>query len=250
MHQVDELDLENGMCENVGRCGMSDSQDSADLIHSNDSSDLNHSDKCSRSVNSNDSSNCRNPANSGDALDSNSHFVASDSPDFPDVRIELFEGPNRVDPSPPQCLIPLFVSFCLDFEDLNLPSFNFSLVCVVDRSTLFTLSHLEQMWPGPISVAVLAPVNESQFMMLSSRTRIAVVHTSLPKSLNYLRNVAINNTRTTHFLVIDSGTLVDVSLHSVLQSLPSSLLAPSTALILPLFFVLPSSSSSSSSSSS
>lgn len=133
---------------------------------------------------------------------------------------------------------------------MNLASTNFSLVCVLDPPTLFTLPRLEQMWSGPISVALLAPVNESQFKMLSSRTRVAVVHSSLPKSLNYLRNIAINNTLTTHYFVIDAGTIVDSSLHSVLQSLPSSFLTPSTALILPLFFLLPTFSSSSLSSSS
>ena len=133
---------------------------------------------------------------------------------------------------------------------MNLASTNFSLVCVLDPPTLFTLPRLEQMWSGPISVALLAPVNESQFKMLSSRTRVAVVHSSLPKSLNYLRNIAINNTLTTHYFVIDAGTIVDSSLHSVLQSLPSSFLTPSTALILPLFFLLSSLSSSSLSSSS
>lgn len=127
---------------------------------------------------------------------------------------------------------------------MNIASANFSLVCVLDPSTLFTLPRLEQMWAGPISVALFAPVNENQFKMLSTRTRVAVVHSSVPKSLNYLRNVAINNTLTTHYLVIDAGTIVDPSLHSVLQSLPSSLLTPSTALILPLFFFLSSPSSS------
>ena len=54
---------------------------------------------------------------------------------------------------------------------MNIASANFSLVCVLDPSTLFTLPRLEQMWAGPISVALFAPVNENQFKMLSTRTR-------------------------------------------------------------------------------
>lgn len=167
-----------------------------------------------------------------------------------EIHVVLYEGPNRVPLSSPHCTTCSFLFIGLDYDDMNLASTNFSLVCVLDPPTLFTLPRLEQMWSGPISVALLAPVNESQFKMLSSRTRVAVVHSSLPKSLNYLRNIAINNTLTTHYFVIDAGTIVDSSLHSVLQSLPSSFLTPSTALILPLFFLLSSPSSSSPSSSS
>ena len=247
LHRTNELDREGGFCNTGGRCEDPPAHSSDHLSNSNDSSDTSI---CTAPNDSNGSNSWRGPSTPNGLFDSAPSPVVSHSPAMEEIHVVLYEGPNRVPLSSPHCTTCSFLFIGLDYDDMNLASTNFSLVCVLDPPTLFTLPRLEQMWSGPISVALLAPVNESQFKMLSSRTRVAVVHSSLPKSLNYLRNIAINNTLTTHYFVIDAGTIVDSSLHSVLQSLPSSFLTPSTALILPLFFLLSSLSSSSLSSSS
>lgn len=122
------------------------------------------------------------------------------------------------------------------FDDDQLLSYNFSIVCVLERHNWFYVKQLEEMWPGPISIAIPSPVPEKDIASLSPRVRMAVVETNGLFPLNYLRNVAINNTITSHYIVIDSGTVLDSSLFQTFQVLPPTVLDPSTAIILPLFF--------------
>ena len=122
------------------------------------------------------------------------------------------------------------------FDDDELLSYNFSIVCVIECHNWFYVKQLEEMWPGPISIAIPSPVPEKDIASLSPRVRMAVVETNGLFPLNYLRNVAINNTITSHYIVIDSGTVLDSSLFQTFQLLPPTVLDPSTAIILPLFF--------------
>ena len=191
LHRTSELDREGGFCNTGGRCEDPPAHSSDHLSNSNDSSDTSI---CTAPNDSNGSNSWRGSSTPNGLFDSAPSPVVSHSPAMEEIHVVLYEGPNRVPLSSPHCTTCSFLFIGLDYDDMNLASTNFSLVCVLDPPTLFTLPRLEQMWSGPISVALLAPVNESQFKMLSSRTRVAVVHSSLPKSLNYLRNIAINNT--------------------------------------------------------
>ncbi|KAK8816244.1 hypothetical protein WA556_001189 [Blastocystis sp. ATCC 50177/Nand II] len=149
----------------------------------------------------------------------------------------------------------------------HIPSFDHydvSLVSQISADRLFYLRHLLQRWEGPISIAVM--VNKSELSSVeksikrsnfSSRLRLTLyivgvsdqpdcVYGFEKKKLvcresriyprNLLRNLAVDNTLTSHFLLIDEDVWPAYTAYTALTSLPQAYLAnPFNAMILPTF---------------
>ena len=137
-------------------------------------------------------------------------------------------------------------------------------MCALRYTELGYVSTLAQMWPSFISVSVLKPVATDRdeareaiaSLGLPSRVRLRVLDPSEraqtePQNfpINRLRNLAIQNCVTTHYVVVDSGTLLsrDASsalsrvenLYDELTSLSAAECRQRVAMILPLLFLPP-----------
>lgn len=137
-------------------------------------------------------------------------------------------------------------------------------MCALRYTELGYISALAQMWPSFISVSVLKAVttvpDEAREVIISlglpSRVRLLVLEPSEraqtePQNfpINRLRNLAIQNCVTTHYVVVDSGTLLsrDASvalsrienLYDELTSLNVAECQQRVATILPLLFLPP-----------
>ena len=97
------------------------------------------------------------------------------------------------------------------------------MVCAFPYTEIAYLSALVKMWPSFISVSVfkftstaLEDVNAAILALrLPSRVRLVLVEQpddtytdSIYYPVNYLRDLAIQNSITTHYIVVDSGTLL------------------------------------------
>lgn len=117
------------------------------------------------------------------------------------------------------------------------------------------------MWPSFISVSVFKPTTtvlediNTAILTLRLPSRVRLVLVDQPEGtytdsfyypVNYLRDLAIQNCITTHYIVVDSGTLLSredrsqhsppANLHEELTRLTDAECGAKVALILPLFF--------------
>ncbi|KAK8816436.1 hypothetical protein WA556_001381 [Blastocystis sp. ATCC 50177/Nand II] len=139
----------------------------------------------------------------------------------------------------------------LNFNATSYPSYNFTVVCAFPYSEMAYLSALIQMWPSFISVSVFKPTTtvlediNTAILTLRLPSRVRLVLVDQPEGtytdsfyypVNYLRDLAIQNCITTHYIVVDSGTLLSPNLHAELTRLTDAECGTKVALILPLFF--------------
>ena len=135
------------------------------------------------------------------------------------------------------------------------------MVCAFPYSEMAYLSALIQMWPSFISVSVFKPTTtvlediNTAILTLRLPSRVRLVLVDQPEGtytdsfyypVNYLRDLAIQNCITTHYIVVDSGTLLSredqfqhsppANLHAELTRLTDAECGTKVALILPLFF--------------
>ena len=136
--------------------------------------------------------------------------------------------------------------FFLGKEYLSKGEHDVTLVSQLSMDRLQMLEPLCQYWDGPMSISVYALDIETQTLLkyfygctcLRQRNNVAihVVYTDgrfYP--VNYLRNIALDNTRTQYIFLSDIDFLPMPELYSYLQEAAKVLGAPKRALIVPAF---------------
>ena len=152
--------------------------------------------------------------------------------------IMVFHGSTLVSTIPPHRY----------YDDDILPSYSFTIVCALQYSEFFYLSVLKEMWLNEIVIAVFIPVSTDRFQVeqeildqhYPDRIQIVTLFQRSTDSthypINYLRNLAISMVHTSHYMVIDSGVLLERHLALFLSELSPPELGLQSVLTLPLFF--------------
>ncbi|KAK8796405.1 hypothetical protein WA588_000540 [Blastocystis sp. NMH] len=147
-------------------------------------------------------------------------------------------------------------------------TFDFTVISQTTKERLFFFPYLLQRWKGPLSIAIMTNVTDTEeietFIQSSNfpdRLRLALYITGLPGKtdcvyrrtsrglrcvratiypLNRLRNIAIQNSLTSHFVVFDMDMWPAKHTYKTLRSLsPSYLANPFAVTIIPAFSLPP-----------
>ncbi|KAK8799970.1 hypothetical protein WA588_002790, partial [Blastocystis sp. NMH] len=135
------------------------------------------------------------------------------------------------------------------YPDSDVP-FNVTAIAAATYNRLFSIQQLLYRWRGNLVVVLQCPDYEEQSVIQFINTHYFpprftlilfltddehVYSTSFP--VNYLRNLAIRNIRTTHFLVMDMDLRLTTNTYDEVMRLPKQLLkSQNSVFILPVFF--------------
>ena len=123
-------------------------------------------------------------------------------------------------------------------------TFNLTVVTQTDVSRLSYLAESARRWSGPLVAGVLlppgvAPADAMGGVTLPSSATVVTLSATggnAPYPINVLRNRAIREVRTTHYVVLDVDLWPSASLRDEVLSLPTALLARKyAAIVLPAF---------------
>ena len=121
---------------------------------------------------------------------------------------------------------------------------------VTTKARLFFIRQLLYRWSGPMIIIVNGKLDEEKYVVnyirkhyLPPRLTICLYFLSYrhPQAkvfpVNYLRNLAIRNVETTHYLIMDMDLWPTVNTYDEIIHLPETVLSNTrSAVILPIFF--------------